>query len=406
MPNIIQINATCNWGSTGRIAEQIAQLAITKGWNCYIVHGARYVNKTNQTAIQVGSRLDNIVHALKSKLFGGHGLGSKRSTEYLVAKLKEVHPDIVHLHNIHGYYINYPVLFNYLSKANIPVVWTLHDCWSMTGHCTHFDSMGCDRWKTGCYDCPQKKAQYGTILLNRAKRNYKLKKECFTSVNNLTVVTVSKWLGSIVQESYLKGSNIRVINNGIDLNVFRPVTTDLKRRLNIPEEKKILLGVASDWGVEKGLYEFVKISEDPRYQVVIIGLTDEQVKALPSSIIAIQRTSNQQELVEYYSIADMLVNPTYNDSFPTVNIEALACGTPVVTYRTGGSPEILSSETGIVVERGDYDALVGAIETCSKNGKSFYSEACIKRAHVNYNKDERFMDYIKLYEELLSKMKS
>ena len=403
MPKIVQINATCNWGSTGRIAEQIGLLATEHGWDCFIAHGARYVRGSKLKAIPVGSKFDNMLHALKSKFLGGHGLGSKQSTQNLVEKLKEIQPDIVHLHNIHGYYINYPILFKYLSEANISVVWTLHDCWSMTGHCTHFDSIGCDRWKTGCYDCPQKKAQYGTVLLNRAKRNYQLKKECFTSVSNLTVVTVSKWLGRIVQDSYLKDATLRVINNGIDLNIFRPVTTDLKSRLNIPEEKKILLGVASDWGVEKGLNEFVKLSEDPRCQVVLIGLTDEQIKALPSSIIAIQRTSNQQELVEYYTMADMLVNPTYNDSFPTVNIEALACGTPVVTYRTGGSPEILSPETGIVVDRGDYDALVGAIETCCKNGKSFYSDACVKRANNLYNKDERFMDYIELYEELLSK---
>lgn len=403
MPKLVQINATCNWGSTGRIAEQIGLLARTDGWDCYIVHGARYVRKSELNAIPVGSKFDDTLHAVKSKFLGGHGLGSIVATRNLVKQLQDINPDIVHLHNIHGYYINYPVLFKYLSEANISVVWTLHDCWSMTGHCTHFDSIGCDRWKTGCYDCPQKKAQYGTILLNRAKRNYCLKKRWFTSVKNLTIVPVSKWMSTIVRESYLKNASIRVINNGIDLQVFKPQQIDLHTKLHIPKDKVILLGVATDWDEEKGLDEFIRLSAVPNYQIILIGLTKEQVSKMPKGMIAIERTSSQRELVEYYSGADMLVNPTYNDTFPTVNIEALACGTPVVTYRTGGSPEILSPETGIVVDRGDYEALVGAIETCCKNGKAHYSEACVKRAHDNFNKDERFRDYIKLYEELLSK---
>jgi len=401
MPKLVQINATCNWGSTGRIAEQIGLLAKRSGWNCYIVHGARYVNNSDLNAIPVGTKKDDFLHALKSKLLGGHGLGSKCATKRLVKKLREIKPDIVHLHNIHGYYINYLILFKYLSEADIPVVWTLHDCWSMTGHCTHFDKIGCERWKTGCYSCPQKEAQYGTILINNCKRNWVLKKRCFSSIRNLTMVPVSKWMEKIVEQSYLKNAKIHIINNGIDLNVFHPVKTDLRKRLRISEDKTVILGIASDWDEEKGLTELIKLSSNPAYQVILIGFTSEQAKNIPSDMIAIQHTSNQQELVEYYSIADMLVNPTYNDTFPTVNIESLACGTPVVTYRTGGSPEIISLETGIVVNRGDYDALVEAIVTCCINGKEYYSDACIERATKNFNKDERFKDYILLYESLL-----
>lgn len=401
MPTLVQINATCNWGSTGRIAEQIGLLASKHGWDCYIAHGARYVRESKLKTILVGSKTDNTLHAIKSKMLGGHGLGSIKATRKLVETLSAIKPDIVHLHNIHGYYVNYQIFFDYLRKADIPVVWTLHDCWSMTGHCTHFDRIGCERWKTGCYDCPQKNAQYETLLLNNCKRNWILKKESFTSINNLTMVPVSNWLRDIVRQSYLKGCNIKVINNGIDLSIFHPSKTSLRESLNISIDKTIILGVATDWDEEKGLVEFMLLSKNPKYQVILIGLTLEQVKSMPKDMIAIQRTSNQQELVEYYCIADMLVNPTYNDTFPTVNIEALACGTPVVTYRTGGSPEILSEDTGLVVDRGDYKALVRAIETCRENGKSHYFDACVTRAQTKYNKDERFEDYIRLYDSLL-----
>lgn len=401
MPKLVQINATCNWGSTGRIAEQIGLLASEYGWDCYLVHGARYVHASKLKTIPVGTRRDDTLHAIKSKLWGGHGLGSVKATRQLVEKLKAIKPDLIHLHNIHGYYVNYQILFNYLREADIPVVWTLHDCWAMTGHCTHFDKIGCERWKTGCYDCPQKKAQYGTLLLNNSKRNWILKKESFTSLRNLTIVPVSKWLGNIVKKSYLKDCRVKVINNGIDLEIFHPVKTDLRVRLGINVDKTILLGVASDWDEEKGLNEFIRLSMESRYQVVLIGLNEKQVRLMPKNVIALQHTSNQQELVEYYNIADMLVNPTYNDTFPTVNIEALACGTPVITYRTGGSPEILSDKTGLVVERGDYNALLHAIEICRKNSKSYYFNECVLRAQTNYNKNERFEDYINLYNEII-----
>lgn len=403
MKKLIQINATCNWGSTGRIAEQIALLAIENGWDCYIVHGSRYKRPSQVISIEVGTTFSDWIHAFNSKLWGWHGLGSRYATRHLIKKLESIKPDIIHLHNIHGYYINYPILFQYLKKENIPVVWTLHDCWSMTGHCTHFEMIGCDRWKSICYNCPQKQAQYGTILLNRSRRNYLLKKKYFTSITKLTLVPVSQWLAGIVAQSFLQNAKIQVINNGINLDIFKPQPTKLRDKLNIPNSKHILLGVATDWDHEKGLPEFIELSKNSNFQIILIGLTEGQIKKLPKEIIGIQRTANQQELVEYYCCADILVNPTYNDTFPTVNIEALACGTPVVTYRTGGSPEILSPETGIVVEKGNYTELVKAIETVLENGKEHYSQECIARATQNYNQNERFQDYIRLYNELIKK---
>ena len=401
MPTLLQINSALNRGSTGRIAEQIGMLAKEQGWNVYIAHGARYTNATALKSIQTVTPNEEKLHALKSMALDAHGLGSTNATKRLVERIKEIKPDVIHLHNIHGYYLNYKILFEYLATIDIPIVWTLHDCWAMTGHCAHFDAAGCEKWKSGCYECPLKGEYPKSILLDRSKSNYKLKKLLFTAPKNITIVPVSKWLGEIVSESYLKNHNIQVINNGVDINIFKPQeTSELRNRLNIGN-KTVLLGVATAWHNEKGLREFIRLSEIAEFQVIMVGVPKELKKTLPKEIIAIERTNSQSELAEYYSIANVLVNPTYNDSFPTVNLEALACGTPVVTYRTGGSPESVTPDTGMVVEKGNFKELVRAIETVCNNGKVHYSSACRERAVKFYNKNDKFQEYITLYNSLI-----
>ena len=401
MPKLLQINVALNKGSTGRIAEQIGKLARSKGWDTFILHGARYVNTSEMYSFQTGTPLLEKIHAVRSMLFDAHGLGSVNETQKAIEIIKQIKPDIIHLHNIHGYYLNYKILFEYLATTNTPVVWTLHDCWSMTGHCSHFDYIGCERWKYGCYNCPLKGDYPKSLFLDRSKQNYLLKKTLFSSVENMTIVPVSKWLGSIVEQSFLREYPIRVINNGVDLKVFSPKETDLKDRLGLTG-KNVLLGVAASWKEDKGLREFIKLSRIAEYQVIMVGVPAKLKGKLPEAIIAIERTNSQEELADYYSMADVLVNPTYNDTFPTVNLEALACGTPVVTYRTGGSPESITPETGFVVEKGDCNALYAAIMEIIAKGKDFYSAACRKRAENLYNKDDRFLEYLDLYQHLLS----
>ena len=401
MPILLQINSALNRGSTGRIAEQIGILAKEQGWNVYIAHGARYKGKSALQTIQVVTEKEEKLHALKSMAFDAHGLGSKKATEKLVERIKEINPDIIHLHNIHGYYLNYKVLFEYLATIDTPVVWTLHDCWTMTGHCAHFDAIGCDKWKTECYNCPLKREYPKSILLDRSARNYAIKKGLFSSLKNATIVPVSNWLGSIVKKSYLGNYTINVINNGVDLEIFKPLDASrLRKKLGIGD-KCILLGVATAWHNEKGLREFIRLSKNHDYQIIMVGVPTEIKQNLPKEIIAIDRTNSQQELAEYYSMTDILINPTYNDSFPTVNLEALACGTPVVTFRTGGSPESITPETGIVVGKGDFEQLVVAIETVRKKGKAHYSTACRERAVMFYNKNDKFQEYITLYNSLI-----
>ena len=433
MPKIIQINTALNCGSHGRIVEQISHIAAEKGFETTIVHGARYVNKSQCSDIQTTTRLQEKLNGLRSLLFDAHGLGLKNATKSLITKLQEIKPDIVHLHNIHGYYLNYRILFEYLAKSGVPVVWTLHDCWSMTGHCAQFENYHCDKWKTQCHDCQYLMDWYPKAVMDNSKRNFELKKQCFTSVENMTIVPVSHWLEDVVKQSFLAKYPIKVINNGVDISSFRPRPVSPSSRPmsvspsfrpmpvsssfrsmsvspsfrpseasgEIPSDKFVILGVASNWDNDKGVQEFVKLSENHDYQVVMLGVKDNLKQKLPKNIIAISRTDSQDELAEYYSLADVFVNPTYKDTFPTVNLEALACGTPVVTYKTGGSPESVTTETGIVVEKGCFNQLVEAVETIRKNGKHYYTTSCRDRAVKFYNKDNRFKDYMDLYENIL-----
>lgn len=398
MPKLLQINTTLNCSSTGRIAEQIALLAQSKDWDCYIAHGGRYIGKSAIKTYQISSDFDNKLHAVKSMACGMHGLGSTAATVKFVKWIKSLKPDIIHLHNIHGYYLNYQVLFDYLGKADIPVVWTLHDCWTMTGQCTHFVEADCEKWKTGCHDCQLLQYGYKTYV-DRSEKNWLLKNNMFNLVKNMTLVTVSKWLESVVKESILKKYPTKVIYNGIDLNIFTPSTCS-RQSLGL-NNKFTVLGVSSGWGKAKGLNEFIELSKIPELQVVLIGVQDALIGKLPKEIKAIKRTNNQAELVAYYSLADVFVNPSHADSFPTVNLEAMACGTPVVAYNVTGSPEAIDEQTGIIVPKNNLDELKLAINAIREKGKAYYSRNCIEKARREYEKGARFNDYIALYNRLL-----
>ena len=401
MPKLLQINIALT-GSTGKIARQIGELAIDNGWESWIAYsgyGEEVQCKSN--LFRIGGKLNFLEHALETRLFDNHGLASRCATKKLIRQIKEIKPDIIHLHNIHGYYLNYGILFKYLASLDTPVVWTLHDCWTMTGHCAHFVTAGCDKWKTGCFDCPLKKGYPASWCIDRSRRNWEEKKGCFTSVKKMTVVPVSHWLEGIVKESYLSKYPIKVIQNGIDLNVFHPQDDSAK-----DSGRFTILGVANVWNNGKGLAEFIELSKNPEYQVILVGGKEEQMKDLPKEIKHIERTTNQLELAKLYAEADVLVNPTYADTFPTVNIEALACGTPVVTYETGGSPEILDENTGIVVHCGDVKALEAAVEKLrqeSDEERKARRKACAARAESLFDKTERFEEYIRLYDSLLNK---
>lgn len=399
---IVQINTGIGFGSIGRIEDQIGSLVEKEGGICYYAHGSRYIVHSSPNAIKVGPKFEDYIHYGISLITGRDGIGSKCSTKRLVRKLTEIKPDIVHLHNIHGYYINYKILFEYLSKSNTPVVWTFHDCWPITGHCPYFDKVNCIKWKTECYDCPLCHEFPKSLIFDQSSYNYNSKKSAFISVKNLNIVPVSSWLGDIVKESFLKDANIRVIHNGIDIDVFKPTSSNLRERLGVDPNKKIILGIASGWDERKGFSDFVKLALEGEWQIVMVGDFEVDASRLPLSVIHIKNTNSQKELAELYSIADVFINPTYSDNFPTTNIEALACGTPVITYKTGGSPEALDENTGIVVPQGNLTELINAIKKITSVSKTVYSNKCRERAVKFYNKDSCFKEYINLYKEILN----
>lgn len=391
---ILQINSVCGVGSTGRIATDLYKVLEEQGHECKIAYGRGTAPK-GIDSIKIGSNLDNYMHVLKTRVFDKHGFGSVSSTMKFIEDVKEYDPDIIHLHNIHGYYINIEILFNYLKEANKPVIWTLHDCWAFTGHCAYFDYVGCDKWKNGCNKCPQKEGYPTSKVFDNSKLNYEKKRELFTSIKNMTIVTPSKWLANLVKESFLGKYPVEVINNGIDLEVFKPIESDFRERYNL-QDKFIILGVASVWEERKGLKYFIELSKElsADYKVVVVGVTEKQKKELPNNILAITRTNNVKELAEIYTAVDVFVNPTLEDNFPTTNLEALACGTPVITFNTGGSVESIDNKNGIVVYEKDLNALKKAILKINNNILNYEIKSEI------YNKFDRYKDYIELYHKL------
>jgi len=398
---LLQINTTINTTSTGRITEEIGQKAIGNGYESYVAYRKQGPAGSSSSLVKVGNELDRYLHGVKSRVLDMHGFGSKKATKHLIDKIREINPDIIGLHNLHGYYLNVEILFEYLKEVQKPVVWTFHDCWPFTGHCVYFDRVGCEKWKTECHSCPQKTKYPASYGLDNSRNNFHKKRELFTGLERLTIVTPSHWLKGLVKRSFLKEYPVRVIHNGIDLDVFKPGVEHLPEKLR-GAGKKMILGVASVWDERKGLADFKKLAPmlNGEYQIVLVGLDKKQVRQLPDNIVGITRTENVQQLASLYSAAEVFVNPTWSDNFPTTNIEALACGTPVITYRTGGSPEAVDEMTGLVVEQGNLEALADAIGTISGYGKKSYSEECRKRAAGHFNKEERFQDYINLYKSI------
>jgi len=404
---LLQLNTTVNSGSTGRIVEGIGQLAMAKGYESYIAYG-RGDRPSQSQLIKIGGEKDILLHGLKTALFDRHGFGSKNATESFLKKVERIRPDLINLHNLHGYYLHIGNLFHYLRESGKPVVWTFHDCWPFTGHCAYFGavdstSSDCMKWKTQCQKCPKKARYPRSVLLDNSRQNYSDKKWIFNSLHNLTIVTPSKWLSNLVKKSFFNRYPVEVIHNGIDLEQFRPQPfSEVFEKYEI-EEKKVVLGVANRWDKRKGLEEFIRLrAKLPRsYTIILVGLNRKQIAGLPENIVGIPRTESIGELAALYTGASVFVNPTFLDNFPTTNIEALACGTPVITYNTGGSAEAIDEQTGRVVEKGDIGGLVKAIEDLMQKNPQAIQHVCRQRAEKHFDKNECYRDYLRLYEAVV-----
>ena len=405
MTKILQINITANWGSHGKIAEGIGNVALSHGWESHIAYG-RWFNPSTSILYHIGNMLDEKVHGLFSRIFDIHGLLSRHATRKLIHYIKEINPDIIHLHNIHGYYLNYPILFKYLTDSKKPVVWTLHDCWAFTGHCAHYMYINCEKWKSHCAKCPQKETYPKSIFFDNSYKNFELKKKYFLMPENLVLVPVSKWLENDVKQSFLRNHKIMQIYNGIDTNIFSPSknSNSVYKNYNIPKEQKIILGVASNW-FRKGFEDYLELANliEDDFTIILVGLNQKELEAIPRNIIGLRRTNNLNDLIELYSAATVFFNPTWEDNFPTTILESLACGTPVVTYDTGGSAEAIKPETGFSIKKGDIYSAWEKITVISNKGKDYYKDKCRRIVVENFNKEDRFNDYFNLYCKMTKK---
>lgn len=383
MSRILFINSVCN-GSTGTICKNLYKAAVEEGHECCIAYGRGKAPEEFKT-IKIGNKLDTYLHVLKARLFDASGFGSKRATKKFIKKIEKFKPDIIHLHNIHGYYVNIEILFYYLKEhPEIKKIWTLHDCWAFTGHCPHFEYEKCEQWKNECKKCVRKN-EYPKSLIDKCNRNYWLKKFLFTNVDNLMLVSPSNWLRNLIIDSFFKDYPIKVINNGVDTTIFKYTKSDIKERYGI-KGKKVILGVASVWDKKKGLDIFIELSKqlDNNYQIVLIGLNKKQIKKVPSNIIGITRTENIEELVKWYSATDIFFNPTLEDNYPTTNLEAIACGTPVLTFETGGSPESALLIENSIISKNDLGSFIKYLQSV-KTPRDNLTTISIKEMNKKYN---------------------
>lgn len=398
MPKLLQINSVVNTGSTGRIAEQLGQKAIAQGWESYIAYG-REARESKSQLIRIGNKFNVYLHAIASKYMDNHGLMSQMSTRMFIKKIDILKPDIVHLHNIHGYYINYPLLLHYLKRYNIPTVITMHDFWLMTGHCAYISSK-CDLWKYGCGHCTRL-IQYPTAKIDRSERNWEKKTQIFADMPNVTLVPVSHWLGRYVDESLLKSLKQHVIYNGIDTEIFRPYSGNEDIIRNVDWKKFTIMTIATRWTKANGYYDVLSLSGllSDDCQIIMVGLDDEQMKSLPNNIIGFKKTESFAQLQEMYSKSDVLFNPNTEVTFGLVTVEAMACGTPAVVLRDTAGEELVNEQTGFVVDR--VEEIVSLIPRIKALDKKQTAEFCRQRVKQQFEVEKQLQKYMDLYKTLI-----
>ena len=391
---VLQVNIFGNL-STGRIAVDLYRTLRENGHEGIVAY-ARNTIAEDIPAIKIGNKASIYADGIMTRITDKAGFYSKASTKKLIHSIINYNPDIIHLHNIHGYYVNIKILFNYLKSCGKPVVWTLHDCWAYTGHCCYYSMANCNLWKTGCHNCPQKKAYPRSLLVDNSQWNYNIKKELFTNVPNMHLVTVSKWLANEVGKSYLKNLPCSTIYNGIDIEVFKPQKSNFKKRYGL-KDKFIILGVASTWDQRKGLEDFIALSEllDENYIIVIVGVNKHENKMLKRNMIGISRTNSTKELAEIYTAADVFFNASTEETFGLPTVEAIACGTPAIVYKSTALPEVINKQTGLIAEPRNVNQVAALITEIRSGLHKFSFNSSEYDKKINYAK------YLDLYKEIL-----
>lgn len=410
MKKLLQINTVCNSGSTGRIAEDLARISSRYGWENYIVFGRNSRKSHIAKMYQLGWKYSSLINASIARILDNDGFLNSKNTQKLICYIDNIKPDIIHIHNLHGYYIDIRILFEYIKTKKIPTIITLHDCWLFTGHCTYFSACNCNKWQALCQKCQQKKSYPKSIFFDRSTENFLAKKQIFKNFHNLTIVPVSDWLSDLLSESFLKNIRKYVIKNGINLEVFKPQqpSDSFLEKYKIGN-KFIIIGVANIWNWRKGLQDFLTLSKKLNNDeiIILVGLSERQKKYINANfknIIPVTRTENIQELVELYSVSNVFFNPTYEDNYPTTNMEAQACGVPVVSYKTGGACESLDDVYCFKIKQGDLNNALMAIRSIKNLDKKTISQILVKKSRGRFDSSICFNKYISLYNKLLAEI--
>lgn len=403
MPTLLQINVTANCASTGRLAEDLGDVALNAGWKSYIAYGREF-RPSHSELIKVGTKYDIYTHVLKSRLLDRHGFGSERATRNLLKQIDKIKPDVVQFQNVHGYFLNLPVILNYIAEKDIPLIWSLHDCWSMTGHCSHFALNGCEKWKTQCEHCPLTSSYPKSWVVDSSRRNYREKKKLIDAVPRLTIVSGSVWLGNIAKQSYFKNRDILVIPDGIDTDIFSPKEdTDEMRKQYGFEGKFVIMASGTTWQAYKGLYDYARLREvlSDDYEIVLVGMQQKDIDALPKGLIGIPRTKTPQELARWYSMADCVMSLSRLESFGLTPVEGFACGTPAIVYNCTSTPELITPEVGFVAKEGNVEDVKAKVEKLREIGKEQYTKRCREIALEKYDRNVCFKQYLELYRSML-----
>lgn len=402
---VLQINIESNYGSTGRIVEGIGRLAQSQGIETHVAY-SRGANPSRLNTHHIGNKLSQGLHLVRTRVFGDHLKGSGFSTKQLIKLIEKLDPNIVHIHQVHGYYLHVPILFKYLRNSDRKIVWTLHDCWSYTGHCSYYTKIGCQKWLKECHNCPQFSGYPKSYFFDRSKEEFNLKKELFASMQNLHLVAISDWLKEEVSKSILAELPISVIKNGVDLEIFKPIkfNKELEKKKRGITSKNVVIATGTTWNSSKGLEDYKKLGAKlpNNTTLLLVGIPKYLQVGFPNSTICIERTESKEELSLLYNIADVVLSLSYQESFGLTIPEGLACGTPGVAYRNTALKEHISEHTGKLVMTGNIQEASQAIAEVIEVGKSAMSEACISFCHKNYNLKNNYQNYLSLYSQLIA----
>lgn len=394
---VLQINAVYGYKSTGIIVKDIGETLQKVSDECYYAYQSS--REPVKNGYRVGGTLSWKWHALYARLLGKQAYASKIATRRFLKWIDKVNPDIVHLHNLHSNYINLNILCDYLAKRAIPTVITMHDCWYFTGKCTHYSAVKCDKWQTSCGSCPLNKSEQPSLFFDCTSKVLEDKTKHLLKLKNLTLVGCSEWIANEAKKSKLQSANIQVVYNGVDTAIFTPHDSQIRNELGI-ENQFVILGMADKWCLEQNrdVVERLITSQDSNTKFVIVGCKEEQKEHFKSfnNVLALGYITDRNKLSDIYSAADVFVNLTRADTLPTVNMESICCGTPVITFNCCGGPELVDKDCGFIVEEGNVEQLISCVEAIKQQPLTFD----VQKQHEKFNKNECYKKYLEVYKNI------